>query len=428
MNMLKESVDKVKGLYKGGFFHIFLGGIMSKMIAFISSIVIVRLVDKEAYAALAYADNIYSYITLVAGLGMASAVLKFAIGDEQKNYLFYRFSFLWGTSFQIILLIVVSILIRVTDIPFEGTKALLYLLIPYGILYYWGILIQSFFRTEFHNEKYAQFSLLQVFLTFLLSIIGAVKLGVAGVPIARAGALIAAILLYGKNFFFAIARKGTKIKLTNIEKKNFLIMAFSLLVSNVFSMVMPLNESFLVNNLIVDEVITANYKVANLIPSQLSFVTSSLVIYYFPIIARETDKKIVWKKTVSIGKWIGLLIGLICVIGIIITPVILQIVYGDQYMDAKTISRLLWVAYGLNAGFGMFPMNILPAIGCTKYNVIISGISCVIHFILDYIFIQNLGIYGVVYATGIVYLITGFLYWYYLAKQTVLLPAEDRRM
>lgn len=424
MDILKRSVNKMRELYKGGFFHIILGGMLSKMIAFISSIVIVRLVDKEAYAALAYADNIYSYITLVAGLGMASAVLKFAIGEKEKNYVFYRFSFLWGSLFQIVLLIAVCIVIGFINIPFQGTKALLYLLIPYGLLYYWGSLIQSFFRTEFQNERYAKFSFLQVFLTFVLSIIGVLNIGIAGVPLARAGALIAAILLYGKNFFSVLVRKISNIKLTNIEKKSFLIMAFSLLISNVFSMIMPLNESFLVNNLIADEVITANYKVANLIPSQLAFVTSSIVIYYFPIIAKESDRAAVWKKAVSIGKWVGALIGVISIVGIVITPIILQIVYGDQYSDARLISRMLWIAYGLNAGFRMFPMNVLPAIGCTKYNVIISGASCVVHFILDYIFIQNWGIYGVVYATGLVYLGTGFLYWYYLAKQTILIRVQ----
>ena len=424
MDILKRSVNKMRELYKGGFFHIILGGMLSKMIAFISSIVIVRLVDKEAYAALAYADNIYSYITLVAGLGMASAVLKFAIGEKEKNYVFYRFSFLWGSLFQIVLLIAVCIVIGFINIPFQGTKALLYLLIPYGLLYYWGSLIQSFFRTEFQNERYAKFSFLQVFLTFVLSIIGVLNIGIAGVPLARAGALIAAILLYGKNFFSVLVRKISNIKLTNIEKKSFLIMAFSLLISNVFSMIMPLNESFLVNNLIADEVITANYKVANLIPSQLAFVTSSIVIYYFPIIAKESGRAAVWKKAVSIGKWVGALIGVISIVGIVITPIILQIVYGDQYSDARLISRMLWIAYGLNAGFRMFPMNVLPAIGCTKYNVIISGASCVVHFILDYIFIQNWGIYGVVYATGLVYLGTGFLYWYYLAKQTILIRVQ----
>ena len=48
-------------MIKGGFFHIFVGNTLVKMIAFVSSIVIVRLVDKTDYAYLTYADNLYNY-------------------------------------------------------------------------------------------------------------------------------------------------------------------------------------------------------------------------------------------------------------------------------------------------------------------------------------------------------------------------------
>ena len=55
--MYQKVISKIKGLLKGGFFHIFLGNTLVKMIAFVSSIVIVRLVDKNEYAYLTYADN-----------------------------------------------------------------------------------------------------------------------------------------------------------------------------------------------------------------------------------------------------------------------------------------------------------------------------------------------------------------------------------
>lgn len=224
-------------------------------------------------------------------------------------------------------------------------------------------------------------------------------------------------ILYGKPFVVKIWKVSTRY-LDKIEIKSFFIMGLSLLISNVFSMIMPLNETFLVNNLISDEIITANYKVANLIPSQLSFVTSSIVIYYFPILAQERNKIIVWEKSKKIGKYILFLIGFISMIGIIVTPIIITYIYGNQYNDAKNISILLWIVNCLNAGFRMLPMNILPALGCVKYNVAVSALSSIVHLILDYIFIVKLGIYGVVYATGIVYLISGVLYWYYLAKKT----------
>ena len=44
--MYQKVISKIKGLLKGGFFHIFLGNTLVKMIAFVSSIVIVTFCQK----------------------------------------------------------------------------------------------------------------------------------------------------------------------------------------------------------------------------------------------------------------------------------------------------------------------------------------------------------------------------------------------
>jgi len=62
-----------------------------------------------------------------------------------------------------------------------------------------------------------------------------------------------------------------------------MVMSISLMLSNLFSLIMPINEMTLVNELLRNETITANYKIAIMIPGQLSFVTQSIIIYYFTI-------------------------------------------------------------------------------------------------------------------------------------------------
>ena len=322
---------------------------------------------------------------------------------------------MYGTLFQVVLLVLISIVVSKVDVPFKETSALLYSLLPYGFLYYWALLLQSFFRTELKNNRYAQFSFLQILLVFILTVLGIKIAGVGAVPFARTIALVLVIAVYGRPFFQRVWHANLQ-RLEKSEIRGF--MAISLLVSNIFSMIMPLNETFLVNNMIADEVATANYKVANLIPSQLPFVTSSIVIYFFPILAKEQDKKKVWDSAKQVGRNIFLLITFISLVGFIITPFLIRFVYGSKYDDARVISGMLWIVYGLNAGMRMMPMNILPAVGCVRYNVILSMFSCIIHLVLDYIFIKNLGVYGAAFATGIVYLVSGVLYWYYLFKIT----------
>lgn len=411
---MKNLINKLRELRQGGFFYILFGGTLSKLVAFFSSIVVVRLLDKSSYAALAYADNIFFYITLFSGLGMASAVLKFCVNEnEQVNMAYYKFAFKWGSLFQTLVLVFVACIIYKMQLPFLEAKSLIFLLIPYGFLHYWYVLFQSFLRTRFENKKYAVSGFVQVLLTFCLSIVFVLFFGVAGVPYARTVAILFSIIL----FFGTVTnylKSNFDYKLTKKEIRTFLTLAGSLLISNIFSMIMPANEAFLVNNLIKDEIVSANYKVANLIPSQLPFITSTIMVYYFPIFAKKSQEKNLWPDARNVGLNISLINGIIVICGIFLTPIIIRVAYGDAYSDTKNLSSALWMVYYLNAGFRMIPMNILPALGYVKFNVIISIASSLVHFVLDYFFITNWGINGAVFATAIIYLFTGILYWGYL--------------
>lgn len=410
--------NEVSKLNKKGFFDILFGGTASKMVAFLSSIVIVRLVSKNDYAILGYADNIYSYIVLFSGIGMASAVLKYCVQkDEAKNKAYYNFALKWGTIFQIAILAVVILITSFVELPFEGTRTILLSLLPYGFLYYWVQLFQSFLRSRFENRKYAISSFIQVALTFGLSVIAVTTVGIIGVPIARAIAMIASIII----FIPVVARYYTEQKeeaiLSSVEVKAFMALAFSMLISNVFSMIMPNNEMFLVNNILKSETISANYKVATLIPSQLPFVTSTLVVYFFPIIAQKKCNLETWKYSTKIGFYTLIINFAITVLGCIFTPLIIRIAYGNTYSDITGLSVLIWWSFFVNAGFRMLPMNILPALGFVKFNVIVAAASAIVLFAFDYITLKTVGLYGAVVSRLIVNFISGLIYWVYLYKK-----------
>jgi len=108
-------------------------------------------------------------------------------------------------------------------------------------------------------------------------------------------------------------------------------MSISLMLSNLFSLIMPINEMTLVNELLRNETITANYKIAIMIPGQLSFVTQSIIIYYFTIIAKASDGKEVWNISKKVGMMTAGVIGIITVAGAVLSPYIIRIVYGSRY-------------------------------------------------------------------------------------------------
>ena len=180
-------------------------------------------------------------------------------------------------------------------------------------------------------------------------------------------------------------------------------------------MIMPINEQFLINSMIRDEIITANYKVAILIPSQILFITNSVVIYVFPKISMLSKKrKEALRYSIYIESILAGLIMIVCILGYYLTPLLVNIIYGDRYNDSIELSQIYWIVYGLNAGFRMLPMNILPVIGSTFFNSISSIISCAIHALLLVYMIPKYGIFGAAYALIIIYIVSGILYWLYL--------------
>jgi O-antigen/teichoic acid export membrane protein len=193
-------------------------------------------------------------------------------------------------------------------------------------------------------------------------------------------------------------------------------MGFSLMLSNLFSGMMPINETFLVNNIIKDEVISANFKVAGLFPAQLLMVSSAIVVYYFPIVARRRADAETWKQIKTIGVVTFFVVVFVAGLGALLTPWVIQYVYGEKYADATMLSYVLWIMRALNAGMRVVPLNMLPALGETKFNAWCAAISCVVMTLLDYYLLTAIGITGVAYGAIAVYCLSGIALWGYLYR------------
>lgn len=420
--MIGKAKAKIKELFHNGFFHVLFGGTLTKVIAFLSSIIIVRFVDKNSYAYLNYADNIYSYVFLITGFGLDNAVLKFCVSDDrEKNNAYLRFAFKYGLSFEILVVAVAAVCMQVLPIAFEESRPYFYALILYPFLYYSVSLMQNFTRARLKNKEYAYGALIQAAILCVVSIAAVKTIQAYSVVVGRYIGAVATIAYLAYVLRSEFDRKEVgRVTLNSEEKSSFVKFGLALLVASVFSLCIPINENFLVSTILKNEVLTANYKVANLIPQQLNFVTWAISTYYFPYFARLTSKEEIWRKSKQVGL---LTIGMITacvVVGILITPLLIHILYGDKYADAVSMMSLFWAMYGFNAGIRMLPLNILPAIGYTKFNMILSIVTCAVHFGVDYFCISKWGIHGVAAAGIFVYALSGCCYWIYLWKKVKL--------
>lgn len=418
---------KLKKLIFSGLSYIIFGNFLSKGVALLSSILIARFVDKAEYAYLSYADNLYQYIGLFTGLGLATALLVVCTPDVAlgKQYNYLNKSLKYGGFFELATALLLCIMVQLLPIPFPQAKKYMWLLVLYPLLTYLFNALQAFIRVKRNNKLYAGLGAAQTVIVCVFSIILVLFFDAVGVVAARYIAVFAVLFMVAY-YIRKVDGKVSVEPLEQSERKIFITTGLALMLANMFSGMMPINEAFIVNNLIKDEVVTANFKVAGIIPSLLPIITSSVMVYYFPIIAEMKDGKAIKKKVYGIALINALVIIGVTAIGMLLTPFGIGFVYGDKYADAAGISYSLWLMRAVNAAFRMVPLNILAAIGESKMNAIVSAASCVLHAVLDYIFISIWQIEGIAYAAIIVYILSGIALWCYFNRSCNRLAVENQ--
>jgi len=278
-------------------------------------------------------------------------------------------------------------------------------LIP--VLTYLQEVFLLYFRSNLMNRVYSRVSVLYTVLYAAFQILLALAFSIRGVFVGRYIALGLIVLLC-----FLYTRKTGIIKqnapsLTIREKKEILWFGFGAMIANAFSLVMPLNETLVVNLVMKDFSMTAYYKAASMIPSNLQFIATSVVVFIFPYFAKHSGD----------GRWIQknilrLLVGMVCLmvpimlIGYVCSPWIISIIYGKDYAPAIAIMKPMWIAFGINSILRVPLGNALAALGEIRFNIILSVIISLLHFALDYVFISRFGLTGASYALMISYTVS----------------------
>lgn len=415
-----DIIKQIKLLFNNGFFHIFTGTFLNKAVTMISSIVVARLIDKEKYAYLGYSDTIYGYLALFTGLGMASALLKICAGNTEKenDYSYLRYAVKCGIAFELIISAFTIILFSFINIPFPQARHYIIITVLYPTLYCLYDLLVTFMRSKQYNKKYAYINLLYSILTCVFSIAFVLLFDAVGLIYARYMVLVVLLVYlihFTKNYF----KDSMHHTISLDNRKMFWKIALTLVVANAFSGMMPFNENMLISHIIEEETILANFRVANFFPQMILLVTQAVNVYFFPIAAgMDNEGKSIEKYGIKVGVFNFILVIAFTIGGIIFTPFFLPLLYGEKYVDAVGVSVLLWITRGMNAGIRMIPMNMLIALGKYGFNLRMSIITFFAQIITDWLFIVKYGVYGVVYGTVVIYLITGIIYWVVFVKSS----------
>ncbi len=410
MRIFSKVGEIVKKLIKTGFLYVFGSSVINKIIHFLSSIVLVRILSKTEYGVFAYAWNIYSLLVLFEGMGMAPAVLQLSsenTNDRAKIKGVFDYGVKFGSIANLILMVIMILIGLFVPFKIEGSGILLILLAALPALQFFCASITNVVRSIKLNKSFGKLTTVSTILTFCMCVIGAYTFRekglVLGYYVSTSISLILCVNVFKKNF-------KSKTPLDNTDKKPMRSIAFITMCNSALSQLLYLADVFVLGIVIPQETIIASYKVATVIPTALSFIPSIMVTYLYPYLAEHrNDAQWCLKtcKTVFLG--MGVLNAIISTTLVIFGELVIKIFFGAQYLDALPIFRLLSVNYFFSGTFRTLAGLLLVTQRKLKFNLFVAILTGSVNVIADVFFIQWWGSMGAAFATVLVVLLSSIL-------------------
>lgn len=410
-----------KKLFQTGFFHIFGSSVINKILTFLSNVVLVRLISKEAYGVFTYAWNIYSLVLLLNGLGVVSGLLQLC-SERADDRAYYddlcRFGArvgLYADGVLTVLLVLIGTLLPLS-IPGGGRMIqTLCLLPPLQFIFEW---MTIYLRGQRRNREYAALNTVNTLCVCVCSILGAVAAREYGLVWGKYLALLLTFVYAGCVLRFPLFRLlGRPGAIDRTDRVDLVKISLLSMATNGLSQLLYLSDVFVLGIVDPNETILASYKVATTIPTALTFIPSAIAVYLYPYFARHNREK-QWciqhyKATLAA---VGGLNAIISGGLFLFAPLLIRILFGEIYLDAVPVFRVLAVSYFFSGTFRTIAGNLMTTQRKLRFNFIVSAVSGPANILSNWFFIQWWGSMGAAATTLLIVLLTGFANTFYLFR------------
>lgn len=406
MSKVIEKINAFRTALKGkGALAIICGNFLTKAAAFLGSIILVRLMSKYDYGVLSSLENVYTYLYLLAGLGLNNAVLRWMVlkdtPAEKRGILDYVVTS--GTTVNIILVLGATggiILLGNSFLDYYFLFPLMLIALPFQFLFDTGTFS---LRALFKNRAFAILSVVAIIVVWTAKIVGATGFGLIGAiaswPVAYS--LIAiAVLLY---LYFVVFKKIDSVSVNQLDKKAIRSYSLQYMVTNGMWALFMQNDLLMINLLTGSAEAVADYRVASVFPMVLALLSSSIGMFAGPyFIKHENDRFWVWKNykrvlAVNVG-----VVGSAALLIVILADPLVLFVYGEEYINVVPLMIVLLVVSVVNNGVRYASANLIAALGRIRANMIIALCGMCAQVILNFFFVTGLGVFGTAIAGIIV--------------------------
>lgn len=412
---LKELSGK---LLRTGFFSVFLANILSKVLTFIGGMIIFRILTKSENGVYTYVINCYGILMLLGDLGCSQATLQFCNESHNDPKRFNGY-FIYGVHRGFAFSTLTSLLILASPwfYPFKTAEAaqLTRMLCLMPFLSTANSLLASNLRARLKNHHFGAVNIFRTFVHYLVILPMSYWMGAVGAVLSNY-VVESLVLVFG-----LLASRGLldfswrNDSLTKAEKRGFLNLAFGSQLDLGIAQAMMMLDVFLIGIFIYNDEIIASYKAATVIPSALSFIPTSLIVYVGPYFVHH-NQDLDWVRLNYFRLTLGCLVGSILIAGgcILLAPWIIPLIFGRQYADAVPCFIVLMLGYIFSAAIQVPSQNIIYMQRKVKVNIAITVFTGAANCVLDVVLILKSGSIGAAWATTLVHVIASALCFSYM--------------
>ena len=402
---MKSLSEFLRNFFQNKGQHVFLSLLIAKICAFLGSLFIIRILPESEFGTMSIVASVYAIFAPFSGFGSHQSLLRFGSlnDDVSEKRSLANFLMLKGFGYQILL----SVLFLFVSIFYVSRyEDIFYIFLFFAarlIGFYFFNYIQSELRIFGNNREFAR-------VNNVVNILGVILLLILSYFFGLKGYLIAiALTPFISLFWFKKENLKSFTENFSFNKKEIwnygLHASGTALLSDALFSADVLLLSFLMN-----ETAVANYKVAILIPANITFLALTFMQSDFPILAKNyQNRNFLWNYIKNYYKIFIPISALIFLIGFIFKNEILHLFFSEKYAGNSLVFIVLLGAFCLNMLFRNLYGNLLSAVGKMKINTLISALTLLFIFGFSFLFVPNFGVNGMAMSLTLTLFINGLL-------------------
>ncbi|HOB23568.1 MAG TPA: oligosaccharide flippase family protein, partial [Kaistella sp.] len=341
---MKSLSEFLRNFFQNKGQHVFLSLLIAKICAFLGSLFIIRILPESDFGTMSIVASVFAIFTPFSGFGSHQSLLRFGSlnDDVSEKRSLANFLMLKGLGYQILL----SVLFLLVSIFYVSRyDYIFYLFIFFAIRligFYFFNYIQSELRIFGNNLEFASVNNVVNISGVLLLLILSYFFGLKGYLIAIAFTPFISLLWFKKENLKPITEN---FSFNKKEIWNYgLHSSGTALLSDALFSADVLLLSFLMN-----ETAVANYKVAILIPANITFLALTFMQSDFPMLAKNyQNRTFLWNYIKNYYKIFIPISALIFLIGVIFKSEILHLFFSAKYSDNSMVFMILLCGFCLN--------------------------------------------------------------------------------